>query len=283
MVISLKKFFQIIGLISLTIFSFFITDKTVSVVNNLDEIMIEIKANKDKLTSEAIDAIIDEKTIIPGINGKRVNINKSYKNMKKNGYYNEKLYIYDYIKPKISLDSNLDKYIIKGNPNKRMISLIFKVENNDNIENIVSTLNNYDAKSTFFIDEEWLNKNSEYVKKLIDDGHTVNPLFETYENAAFEWMDTVIKKASKKSYGFCYNTDENEKSLNACKLKNDYTIKPIEINEVTPLVDIKNKLEPGSLITLKNNSQLKKELSSIIIYIKSKGYSITNLEKNVLE
>ena len=39
----MKKTFQIIGLISLTCFSFFVTEKTATVVNNMDEIMVEIK------------------------------------------------------------------------------------------------------------------------------------------------------------------------------------------------------------------------------------------------
>ena len=45
----MKKTFQIIGLISLTCFSFFITEKTATVVNDLDEIMIEIKPIEDCL------------------------------------------------------------------------------------------------------------------------------------------------------------------------------------------------------------------------------------------
>ena len=45
--------------------------------------------------------IVEENTIIPGICGKKVNINKSYKNMKLNGYYSDKFYIYDYNIPNI--------------------------------------------------------------------------------------------------------------------------------------------------------------------------------------
>ena len=58
---------------------------------------------------------------------------------------------------------------------------------------------------------------------------------------------------------------------------------PTLISSTTPLSDIKDKLESGSLLSLKINSQVKKELSTIIIYIKSKGYKITNLDENILE
>ena len=123
----MKKAFQIIGLISLTFFSFFVTEKTANVVNNLDDIMVEIKEKESEYKSEPIDAIIKDNTIIPGISGKKVNINKSYKSMKINGYFSDKLFVYDYTKPRVSIADNMDKYIIKGNPNKRMVSLIFNL------------------------------------------------------------------------------------------------------------------------------------------------------------
>ena len=133
----MKKTFQIIGLISLTCFSFFITEQTALVVNNMDEIMVEIKSNKDNYKSNYIDAKISDDTIIPGINGKTVNVNKSYKNMKTNGYYSDKLFIYDYTKPKVSLEDNINKYIIKGNSSKRMVSLIFILKNDDDIQHFL--------------------------------------------------------------------------------------------------------------------------------------------------
>ena len=76
----MKKIFQMIGLISLTCFSFFMTEKTALVVSDMDEIMIEIKANYENYKTEAIDAIIEEDTIIPGVCAKDVKIKKSYKN-----------------------------------------------------------------------------------------------------------------------------------------------------------------------------------------------------------
>ena len=77
----MRKLFQILGLISLICFSFFMTEKTALVVSDMDEIMIEIKANYKNYKTEAINAIIEDNTIIPGICAKKVNINKSYKNM----------------------------------------------------------------------------------------------------------------------------------------------------------------------------------------------------------
>ena len=279
----MKKIFQMIGLISLTCFSFFVTEKTALVVSEMDEIMIEIKANYQNYKSDSVDAIIDNNTIIPGINGKQVNINKSYKNMKLSGYYSDKLYVYDYSRPTISLSDNIDKYIIKGNPKKRMVSLIFKVKANDNIKEILNIINNYNINVTFFINANWFTNNNDLIQELINEGHNIGILMDNYSDSDFEWMDMVIKKINNQKNSFCYSTEDNDKNLESCKLKNNYTIRPIEILEKTPLVDIKKNLNSGSILSLDINSNVRKELSTIIIYIKSKGYNIENLEKHLLE
>ena len=275
----MNKFFQILGLIGITIFSFFVTEKTVLVVNNMDDIMIQIKQNKDKYKEQSIKATIKDNTIIPGINGRIVNVKRSYKNMKINGYYSDKLFVYDYNKPIISLEDNKNKYIIKGNPAKRMISLIFKVKNNTNITNIISILNNYGAKSTFFVDINWFTNNTNVIEQLIKEGHNVGILLDNYESDDFLWTDTVIKNINKQKHGFCYNAEKIE----VCAENNDYTIRPKEISEYTPLVDLKKYIDSENLFSFEVNSELKKELINIIIYIKSKGKRLENLENHILE
>ena len=275
----MNKFFQIIGLVTLTIFSFFVTEKTSLVVNNMDDIMIQIKQNKDKYKEKSKDAVIKGNTIIPGINGRIVNTKKSYKNMKINGYYSDKLYIYDYNKPLVSLEDNKNKYVIKGNSNKRMISLIFKVKNGIDISNIISILNNYGAKSTFFVDINWFSNNTNTLEQLIKDGHNVGILLDDYDSDDFLWTDTIIKNINKQKHGFCYNPEKIE----VCAQNNDYTIRPKEISEYTPLVDLKKYIDSENLFSFEVNSELKKELINIIIYIKSKGKRLENLENHILE
>ena len=275
----MKKFFQVLGLISLTIFSFFATEKTAIVVNNMDEIMVQIKQNKDKYRKKALGATIKDNTIIPGINGRIVNTKKSYKNMKINGYYSDKLYIYEYNRPIVSLEDNKNKYIIKGNKEKRMISLIFKLKNDIDITNIISILNNYRAKSTFFVDINWFTNNTNLVEQMIKDGHNIGILLDDYDTNDFLWTDTVIKNINKQKHGFCYNA----KKIEVCAQNNDYTIRPIEISEYTPLVDLKKYIDTENLFSFELNSTLKKELINIIIYIKSKGYKLENLENHILE
>ena len=279
----MKKIFQIIGLISLICFSFFITEKTAIVVSDMDEIMLEIKSNYKKYSKDSKDAIIKDNTIIPGICSREVNINRSYKNMKINGYYSDKLYIYDYTKPNISLSDNIDKYIISGNPDKRMISLIFKVRDNDNINDILTIVNNYNIKVTFFVEPNWFTNNNDLIQNMINKGHNIGVLLDDYNNPDFEWLDMVLKRINNQKNSFCYSTIDNRSNLDICKLKNNYTIRPIEISNTTPLTEIKENLNSGSLLSLNINSQVRKELSTIIIYIKSKGFTIDNLENHLLE
>ena len=67
----MKKLFNAIGIICLVIISFIYTEKTVMVVREYDDIMINIKKQKN---IEKIDSIIIEDTIIPGILERKINI-----------------------------------------------------------------------------------------------------------------------------------------------------------------------------------------------------------------
>ena len=262
----MKRIFKIIGLISLTCFSFFITEKTSLVVKNMDEIMISIKENSDNYKKDSIDAKVKDNTIIPGISGRRVNINKSYKKMKEYGKYNEELYVYDYIKPDISLSDNKDKIITNINKKKRMVNLIFMVDTYTDISEILSIINNYSIKATFFITSSYLeNNNIDYLKK---EGHNIG-IIGDYN---IEWMKMVINDK------YCYSED-----INLCIDNDLYIVKPYNISSNMPLSDVKNNLENNSLLAFTINKALKRELPNIIIYIKSKGYIITNLDNSILE
>ena len=281
----MKKLFQIIGFISLMCFSFFYTEKTVSVVKEYDTIMITLRNEASKYESEAIDAKIEGNTIIPGLNGKKVNINKSYSKMKRYGSYNESLLVFSDMLPKITLEKNKNKYIISGNKEKKMVSLIFIVEENTKIDNIVNILNEKKVKGNFFVEGLWLEKNSNLINPLIKDNHNIGNLSYNldYSNSSFVWIDTIIKKIGKQKTSYCYNEKEDKTTLSACSLNKDYTIRPNIITDKNPLKTIKENLTSGSLISIKINNDTEEELKLIINYINSKGYKIVNLEEHLKE
>lgn len=281
----MKKFFSLLGLITLFIFSFYYTEKTVSVVKEFDEIMIEIKefANTKKVDSE--NATIKEDTIIPGKNGLEVDINKSYSKMRKYGKFNESLLYTEEVTPKKTITNNYDKYVISGNPEKRQISFIFLVKNNDDVEKIVDIANNNNVKFNFFIDNDWLEKNNETVLNLINEKHSIGNISNNfnYDDPDFAWIDTVIKRIGKQNTSYCYLEEKDNDALELCSINKNYTIIPNLILKNNIYTEIKEKVEPGNIISLEINDSVIKELPVVINYLKSKDFTITNLETHLSE
>ena len=131
------KIFRNIGILALVLVSFLYTERIVSVVKDYDNIMIEIKQNKNQYRIDPIEATITENTIIPGIKGKEVDVEKSYAKMKKYGKFEPTLLAYTKINPQNLLKDHLDKMIRKGNSSKKMVSIIFELNNIDEIDSIL--------------------------------------------------------------------------------------------------------------------------------------------------
>lgn len=281
----MKKFFQVVGMISLICVSFFVTEKTANVVKDADTIMIEIKKKNDSVAYDAIDATIDGNTIIPGISGKEVDIDKSYDKMKRYGSYLESLLEYQLVAPQVSLSKNYDKYVISGNPTKNMVTFIFLVEESDDVEEVIKQLEKTNTPANFFLDGNWFEKNNSKVLELIEDGYEVGNLSygRNYQDSSFVWMDTIIKKVGKQKNSYCYSEEENLQDLEVCALNRDHTIMPSIVIQNYPSKEVKEQLEPGSIIAFPINDTVIQELSTIIRYVESKGYKIVNLKEHLTE
>lgn len=281
----MKKFFSIVGFITLVCLSFIYAEKTANLVIDNDQLMMVIKENSVNYNIDAVDGKIDNDTFIPGINGIEVNNKKSYNAMKKYGIFNSEILEFNQIEPKHQLKDNYDKYIISGNSNKNMVSLIFIVDENDNIDGILNILDDKNVTANFFVDGYWFEKNNERVSELIDNDYVVGNLGYNldYTDSSFIWMDTIIKRIGKQKQGYCYTEVENEENLRICTLNKDYTIKPNIIIKDNYMKDIKEKLVSGAIISLEINDTLKNELPIIINYINSKGYKIDNLNNLLSE
>lgn len=276
----MRKFFRNLGIISLICFSFYFTEKTVVVIKNADELMIELKSKQHEYFVEPIDGIIQNNTFIPGISGKKVNINESYKRIKQYGMFNDKLLIYDEVKPKNKLEDNMDKYIISGNKNKKQVSIILLLTNSNYLDELLKILKKNNIKVNFFIDGNWLEGNREYLLKIVNDGHDIGNLSYDldYNNSSYHWMDNIIKKATGEVNNYCYNIKENETALGICSLNQNYMIRPNLILDNNYLLNIKQNLKAGSIISLPLDSEIKDSISPITNYIKSKGYEVVTLD-----
>lgn len=282
---KMKKFFQIVGIITLMIGSFIYTEKVQKVSITSDTLMNEIKSKKDGYKENAIEPIIKDNTISPGINGREVDVEKSYEEMNKIGYFDDKLLVYKTLPVENILDKNKDKYIISLNNSKMNINIIFKVDKNDNITSIIKELDKKNIKGTFFITSGYLEKHHDQIIKLIDNEYTIGNLSnnEDYEDSDFIWMKTIITNIGKQKYNYCLTYKPNKTILNNCKIQNSYTIMTNNIVKTKPFINIKKMLKPGNIIIMEVNNELIKELETVLNYIESRGYSVVSLEEGIKE
>ena len=279
----MKNTLKMIGLLTLITFSFFYTDKVIEVIREEDKVMIELENVKDTYKIEPIDAIIDNNTIIPGLNGRNINIEQSYKKMKPNGIFNKNLLVYNTVSPKISLRLNKDKFIIKGNDTKPNISLIFILNNNKYLEKIEEILSNKDEVANYFVSYKYLIDNSIKIKEMS------NREFYSYgDNGEYTpdnllFSNNLISRISNNTANYCLASNRELSILKLCYENDLYTISPTIISTNSSYNTIKQNLNNGSIILLPMNQETIKELSIIIDYIKGKGLQIVPLSKLLSE
>ena len=281
----MKNIIQYIGLTILIVFSFFYTEKTVTTIKNQDPLMIEIEEKANEYSVSAIDAKVIDTKIIPGMKGCDVDIEESYYNLKRLGEFNSNMLEYTLANPKESLENNYDKYIISGNKLKNTVSLIFKVKEKSEIDNIVKILDNKNVKGTFFVDGKYLENNIDKIQKIMESGHEVlNYGYDNeYNKDLIVWQNNLIERIKYNNPKFCYLEKEDENVLNMCSTNKMKTILPNLVINKQPLVEIKENISKGSLISFNINDTTNNELNLIINYILQKGYNIDIVSKHLEE
>lgn len=272
----MKNILKSIGLIVLIVFSFFYTDKVMDVVNNQDEIMIKLKSIEDNYKIDAIDASIDGDTITPGINGRILDVDKTYKYLKQVGVVDESLFKYKVISPQVSLNNNIDKYIIKANTKKDSVSILIVLNDKTNLNKVLSVAKSKNVKINFFIEYNYLMENIAILNELKE--HEVYS-YIPYSPDTLIISNNIIKNKMDNEPIYCLTTSKDIKILNVCSSSNMYTILPSIIGGYS---EIKNSLENGSIILL-SNDKITNELDISINYIKNKGYRISGLYEHISE
>ena len=273
----MKNIIKMIGLLSLIGFSFFYTDKVIEVIREEDNIMIELNSVKDLYKVKPIDATIVGNTIIPGLNGREINIDKSYKEMKNIGLFNQNLIEYNTISPSVSLRTNNDKFIIHGQKNKQMVSIIFILDSDKNLTEIEKILNSKEVVANYFVTYKYLMSYSTKIKEM------PNREFYSYGNNGEYTPDTLlfsnnlISRITNNNAIYCLAPNMTKEILNICSENNLYTITPNIVGEKNPYKAIKDNLNSGSIILLSMNNETAGELTTIIDYIKGKGLKIVGL------
>lgn len=271
----MSNIFKHIGLICLMCFSFYLTDKTALVVKNNDDIMIKINEEYKKYEKEAKDAKIIENTIVPGICSIKVNKEKTYYEMSKIGKYNPNLYVLDFERPKISISTNKDKYIINDNNQFKKIYFFISLSH-DNYKEIIS--NNY-MNYNFYTTYDFIMNNKEAIEKILSNNNSVLITNTSFDN--LKKVNNEYKKISNKNIS-CYFESENNKFLNNCNLINSNSILVSNIFNNNYLLKLKENLKNGLFISVSYNT-FKKEKIVVEKYIKSKGYKLSLIDSNIEE
>ena len=253
---KLKYFLVVI----LMIYSFYLSDKVTNLAINKNPLMQEIKEKSPNLAVMGSNATIIDNTIIPGIKGKVVNEKESFFKMKEFGSFNETFLIYDSIKPKISLEDNLDKIIISGNKTHREVSLI--IEDNENTIKYLDQLNiNYTVLAnlkTELLDKEYINAES--------------------NKNNFNDLESLLKK-NNLNVKLCFIDYSN---IELCKKKKNYLVEAsIKVSNDLVLKQ-KNEIENGSIILINKNVSLD-SLKIILDQIRYLDLDIVYLSKLITE
>lgn len=262
----MKKNISYLFLFLFSFFSFFVTYKTAYLIKQADVIMQQIKKEANNYTIKEIDGIINDDTIIPGINGLKVNINKSYNNMKRVGFFSDKQFVYDAIKNNNLLINNIDKYIISGSNYKKAVSLLLYVDNNTKID----IVKNIDYPLNIIINQDYLLNHEDTIKDLVNKNYNI-----LIYNIDAKNINNYVTKINQQN-NYCFNSFKDNTFKKICMENNFFSVLDENIIKTSYLLNIKKNLGNGKIFTLKGSYET--ELKSILNYIDSKGYSILNLD-----
>lgn len=257
----MKKYLKIIVFSLLVMFSFYFTDKTALFVQSKDPIMLSIKEYSQESNYDAVNAVIDDNYIIPGMYGKRVNEVKSLMNMKATGVFNSLFLVNDVVKPDISLNNNKDKIIKRGNSKKQAISLI--LENDET--NAVTYLISSKLPASLLVTKKTYNQNP-YFEQINND-------FDNYKA-----VDNLLNK-DKINTNICV-VGRNNKEI--CIKNKKYLVEPSLILNEANILSVKKNMTSGDIVLIKSSASID-DIALLINYAKSKGLKVIKLSELISE
>ena len=276
----MKKFLEAFLVIALVLFSFYYTEKAIVVLESNDPIMKKIKDKGSNLEEDALNAKIDGDYLIPGYNGLVIDLEESFTKMKGYGSYNDALLVFEEVKPTISIDDYYDKYISSGNGMSTSIALVFTVDDNSYVGNVLNVLKDMDTVGTFFIDGKFTDNNSSFVTLAVSNSNEVEVLSydKSYDELLFKASIDKIKTLTSTTPKYCYATYDNEEVLNLCSKLSMHTIIPTIRLDDNIYSNLKGNLRSGSIISIKLTESNIKELKVLINYIKQRGFTLVTLD-----
>ena len=273
----MKRVYPVILSCLLIAFSFYYTNKVAGIVRGKDPIMQSIKEEKANYEKKAINANVSGDNIIPGKNGKKVNIEASFQKMSQYGKYNDSLYVFDEVEPEVSINTYFDKYVESGREDSKDVALVFDILRFDNMDDVLSLLESNNVTATFFVDGLFMENNRSLLENVSKKGYEIELLSYNggYDKIYFESSLHVLNDITKDRPKYCVAHYDKKEVLDICNSLSLHTVIPSVDTSNNSFGVVKNKLRGGSIIGLSNS---RGNLNTIINYIKQKGYNLVRLD-----
>ena len=277
MIILLKNISKLASLFLLLLLSFIYTDKVFSEARENDPIMKEVMNYKKENDIEPIEPRLHDDEIVLGLSGLVVDAKETYKNMKKDKRFDKDKIVYNSKLPEKTITKNFDYYITKGNDKKEAVSIIFKVYDNTNVDEILELASKNNVKVNFFVDGSWLDKNVETAFSMVNlDCEIYNLGYDKkYTKNMINVTNNLIESISLKDSNLCLNENKDDEAKKLCSNKKMHTITP---NISNPnITDLKKNLNKGEMILFDASDYDYSKFSLMINTITSRGYEIISL------
>lgn len=278
-----KKTVKLMGLFFLLLLSFVYTDKVFSSARKNDPIMQEVIKYKKEKDIMPTEPIIKDDEMILGYVGLIVNEEKSYKKMKEDDKFNEEKIVYEKKLPKTTISNTYKYYIRQGNRTRKEVSLIFKVTDNYNVDELLKKITKLGLSVSFFVDGSWLENNIETAFSMVNCGVEIYNLGynNSYNNTMITVTNNLIESITLKDSLFCLNDSKNDSDKKVCDKKKMISLTSTLQNP--SIIELKEGLEKGVIISYDINEFDINNFNLIINTITSRGYKIEKLSKVISE
>ncbi|WP_142130240.1 polysaccharide deacetylase family protein [Bacillus sp. SLBN-3] len=148
--------------------------QSVTATSNNSNLMQQIE-EKASTGIKPQDAVIDPVwKATPGYNGLDLDIDASYKQMKKTGTFDDDKLVWKQLKPSKHLEDLPPSPVYRGNPDKPMAAFIINVAwGNEYIPDMLETLKKHQVYATFFLEGRWVKNNPKLARMIVEAGHEV--------------------------------------------------------------------------------------------------------------
>jgi probable sporulation protein (polysaccharide deacetylase family) len=255
----------------------------------------QIKERAKELNKPPRNAEIDPVwKATPGYNGLVVDMEESFKAMKKSNKFDENKLVVKQIKPSVHLENLPASPIYRGNPEKPMVTLLVNVAwGNEHLPGMLQTMKKQNVHSTYFLDGSWVKKNPSLARMIAEEKHEIGNHAYSHPDLKKMTNDRITEelKQTNDVINATLNLSPKWFAPPSGSYRNDVVQIAANLDMKTILwsvdtVDWRNpdpdemvervlsKVHPGAMILMHPTSSSAAGLEKLIKGIKDKGYDI---------